>query len=112
MYLPVLCRSALLSPPPNTIPHMPDFRELTTRRYNCLGCEFDQARANRLRYTATQASPNKIRSLVLLSLCSVARSDRSKRTPGHLEGALVGFAVLLESVVPPLLLPPLSAKSV
>lgn len=107
MQSPALCRTALLRPPPNTIPHIPDLREFTTSRYSWLGWELDQPRARRLKYTATQASPNNIRSLVLLSLCSVASRESSKRTPGHFEGELEGLADLVESAKPPILLPPL-----
>ena len=48
---------------------------------------------------------------MLLSLFSVANKDRSKRTPGHFEGELVGFAVFAESVPPLILWPSLPTKS-
>lgn len=38
---------------------------------------------------------------MLLSLFSVASRESSKRTPGHLDGELAGFAVLFGSVVLP-----------
>ena len=42
---------------------------------------------------------------MLLSLFSVASSESRNRTPGHLDGELAGFAVLLASVVLPSLSP-------
>ena len=48
---------------------------------------------------------------MLLSLFSVANKERSKRTPGHFEGELVGFAVFAASVPPLILRPSLPTKS-
>ena len=95
-YSPCWCW-ATLTPPPNTIPHIPDLRELTINRYSWLELQADHPSARRLRYTATHASARRTLSFTLLSRFSDDSRERSSRTPGHLDGGLVGLLWLGES---------------
>lgn len=95
-YLPCWCWTTL-TPPPNTIPHIPDLRELTINRYSWLELQADHDSARRLRYTATHASARRTLSFTLLSRFSDDSRERSSRTPGHLDGGLVGLLWLGES---------------